>query len=200
MEELGVPYQGELVLLEDVHKPGSTFLPINPNGKLPAIYDPNTNITLWESGAIVTYLIEKYDTSHKISHASEPEKYLDLQWQHLQATGQGPYLGQAAWFLLFHSEQIESAKVRYIAETKRIVTVLDKWLDGKDWLVGDKCTYADLSFVTWNSFIPYFMQGRPGEWDPKEFPHFTKWQDAMLSRPSVKKATSLMDVKDVKSS
>lgn len=62
-----------------------------------AIIDPNTNITLWESGAIVAYLVETYDKDEKITYTSFPEKYLLQQWSYYQASGQGPYFGQAAW-------------------------------------------------------------------------------------------------------
>ncbi|KAF2792946.1 glutathione S-transferase [Melanomma pulvis-pyrius CBS 109.77] len=197
LEELGVPYKGEFIEHADLKQPA--FESVNPNGRVPAIHDPNTNITLWESGAIVTYLIDQYDTEKKLTYDTFPEKYHLVQWQHFQASGHGPYLGQAAWFLMFHPEQIDSAKERYIKETQRVVKVLDKWLEGKDSLVGDKLTYADLSFVAWNAAIGYFMSGRPkDEWEPEtQFPNFFRWQNSMLARPSVQKASTLAKVEDV---
>jgi glutathione S-transferase len=100
---------------------------------------------------------------------------------------------------MFHHEQLASAQERYIKETQRVTQVLDKQLDGKEWLVGDKCTYADLAFVAWNGAIDFFMNGRPKEeWDPEnQYPNFYKWQKAMLGRPSVLKAVSLSKVEDV---
>ncbi|KAL9097269.1 MAG: hypothetical protein Q9165_000696 [Trypethelium subeluteriae] len=197
LEELGLPYRGEFIEHEDLKKP--VFENVNPNGRVPAINDPNTKLTLWESGAIVTYLIDTYDTSHTLTYTTIPEKYLLIQWQHFQSTGHGPYLGQAAWFLMFHPEPVEPANARYIAETNRVVKVLDTWLEGKEWLVGDKCTYADLSFVAWNAAIDFFMKGRPKEeWDPQtKYPNFARWQKSMLARPSVQKASSLAKVEDV---
>lgn len=164
-----------------------------------AIHDPNTGITLWESGAIVTYLIDQYDKEKKLTYQTLNEKYQLLQWQHFQSSGHGPYLGQAAWFLMLHHEQVNSANERYIKETQRVVKVLDNWLKGKEWLVGDKITYVDLSFVAWNAAIGWFMGGRPKEeWDPeKDFPEFWRWQMAMMSRPSVQKATKLAKEEDV---
>ncbi|KAF2878217.1 glutathione S-transferase [Massariosphaeria phaeospora] len=199
LEELGVPYQGVFVEHGDLKTP--KFEVVNPNGRVPAIHDPNTDVTLWESGAIVTYLIDQYDTEKSLTYDTLKEKYQLLQWQHFQSTGHGPYLGQAAWFLLFHHEPLESAKVRYIKETQRVIKVLDTWLEGKEFLVGDKCTYADLSFVTWNAAIGFFMNGRPKqEWDPEnQFPNFSRWQNSMLARPSVRKATSLAKEEDVHS-
>jgi len=163
---------------------------------VPAIYDPNTDLTLWESGAIVTYLIEKYDTEHKISYTSEKEKYLALQWQHYQSTGQGPYWGQAAWFLVLHHEQLDSAKQRYVDEAIRIVKVIDGALEGREWLVGDKCTYADLAYVSWSAVLPLFMHSR-SEWDIENHPNFKRWHEAMMSRPSVQKAMGLTKEEDV---
>lgn len=90
LEALGLPYEVITVAYEDVKKP--EFTAINPNGRLPAIYDPNTDLTLWESGAIVLYLIARYDTEHKLSFpVGSNEAFLAQQWLFFQATGQGPY-------------------------------------------------------------------------------------------------------------
>ena len=96
LEELGLPYQSSWVELDELKEPA--YEAVNPNGRLPAIYDPNTDITLWETGAITFYLVETYDKAHKISYNSIPEKFLLQQWSYFQASGQGPYFGQAAWY------------------------------------------------------------------------------------------------------
>ena len=89
LEELGLPYEKVLISLTEVKQPD--YLEINPNGRIPAIYDPNTDLTLWESGAIVLYLIERYDTEHKISFpAGSNEEVLAKQWLFFQVSGQGP--------------------------------------------------------------------------------------------------------------
>jgi glutathione S-transferase len=86
LEELGLPYETVAIPLTDVKKPD--YLAINPNGRLPAIYDPNTDLTLWESGAIIEYLIERYDTTHKLSFApGTAETYHAKQWLFFQTTG-----------------------------------------------------------------------------------------------------------------
>ena len=92
--ELNVPHEIIPTPLSEIKKP--EYLAINPNGRLPAIYDPNTDITLWESGAIIEYLIERYDSQHRLSFVpGTPESYHAKQWLFFQTTGQGPYYGQA---------------------------------------------------------------------------------------------------------
>lgn len=110
---LDVPYDTISVPMAKVKEPEYTA--INPNGRVPAIYDPNTDLTLWESGAIVEYLIEKYDVERKFSFApGSKESYLAKQWLFFQTTGQGPYYGQAAVFKMFHHEKLPSALERYV--------------------------------------------------------------------------------------
>lgn len=98
------------------------FISLNPNGRVPVIKDPNTGITLWESGAIVEYLVETYDKEKKMTFDSFPEKYLLKQYLHFQMSGQGPYYGQLGWFSFFHPEKIESAISRYEEQTFRVAS------------------------------------------------------------------------------
>lgn len=122
--------------MEDVK--GEAFTKLNPNGRVPAIHDPNSGITLWESGAIIEYLIETYDKDGKLSYSTSPEKYYQKQYLHFQTSGQGPYYGQYGWFTLYHPEKIPSAIERYKDQIWRVVSVLDKILEGREYLVGDK--------------------------------------------------------------
>ena len=101
-----------------------------------------------ESDAILTYIVDKYDPEHKISAATEEDKYRQLQWLFFQASGQGPYFGQAAWFSYFHPEKIPSAQERYRNEILRVLGVLDGVIAKQEWLVAGKPTIADLSFIT----------------------------------------------------
>ena len=104
-------------------------------------------------------------------------------------SGQGPYFGQAAWFHNFHPEDVPSAKERYRNEFIRVTKVLDGWLAKHPWLVGDKCSYADLSFVTWYWLIEFaFKESSVKDQLEKECPHWKKWNDALNARPAVKKA------------
>jgi glutathione S-transferase len=163
---------------------------ISPNGRVPAITDPNTNITLWESGAINQYLVETYDKNHSISYTTSPEKHLCNQWLHFQVSGQGPYYGQGVWFQRYHSEKIPSAVERYVNEVERVIGVLDTHLkkQGTGYLVGDKCTYADLAFVTWHVLIPY-ITGEERKIDIEgKYPEYDAWMKRMCAREAVEKA------------
>lgn len=155
---------------------------------MPAIIDhKNGGFTLWESGAILSYLVETYDKEHKFSHATVKERFPEQQWLFFQASGQGPYYGQAFWFAMFHHEKLPSAIERYLKEAKRVMAVIDSHLAemGSQYLVLDKMTYADLSFIPWH----FSMAGsllKDYDWH-KEVPHYAKWMDSMTSRPVTKK-------------
>jgi glutathione S-transferase len=172
--------------LADVKKP--PFEKINPNGRVPAIHDPNTGITLWESAAIIEYLVDMYDKEHKLTFTAIPEKYYVKQWIAFQISGQGPYFGQAAWFVRLHHEKLPSAIKRYQDQVVRVFYVLNLALEGKEWLVGDKCTVADLMFVTWDVGSPYiFGDEFEGLEIPKKYPAYWAWKQRLLERPAVKK-------------
>ena len=107
-------------------------------------------------------------------------------------SGQGPYFGQATWFLFAHPEKIPSAQDRYFKEIARVTAVLDGLLSDKEYLVGGKCSYADLAFIPWYQLVP-FIESKVTE-EQKEmlkldekYPHYAKWMKAMLERPAVKK-------------
>ncbi|TGO38245.1 hypothetical protein BHYA_0079g00040 [Botrytis hyacinthi] len=186
LEELKIPYTIEYLEITDLKKP--PFESLDPNSRVPAITDPNTSLTLWESGAIMEYLIDTYDRFALLSYTSFPERYHVKQWLHFQMSGQGPCYGQAVWFAKYHSEKLDSATERYFDQIKRLLYALDKHLNGKEWLVGDKCTYADLAFIPWDKGIPRISGDRAGELEmEKDFPHFWKWHAKMMERPSVKK-------------
>lgn len=106
------------------------------------------------------------------------------------ASGQGPYFGQYTWFARFHPEKIVSATDRYAKETERVIGVLDGWLQSRKWLVGDKCTFADLSFVTW-SHIAEGVFSQFGKSDVLDkYPRYSNWCKAMNDRASVKEAVA----------
>lgn len=148
---------------------------------------------MWESGAIIQYLIEQYDTSHKLSFPTLIEKNLCNQWLAFQISGQGPYFGQAAWFNVLHSEKVPSAIARYNAELKRILGVLELSLEGKEWLVGDNFTFADLAFAPWNDRIDMLILCKPEE-KFDGFPNVKAWHERMTSRPSWIKVMAKRDI------
>ena len=160
---------------------------LTPTHSVPFIEDPNTGINLWESGAIIQYLVETYDKENRLHSTSSPDKFLENQYLQFQMSGQGPYFGQAAWFSVFHHEKLPSAQDRYKKEIVRVTKVLDNILQGKEWLVGGKCSYADLSFVTWYGLIPFIDQTGDLGKEIDALPNFKKWMDSMLARPAVKK-------------
>ncbi|CAG8910174.1 unnamed protein product [Penicillium egyptiacum] len=193
---LEVPFESVPVTFAKVKEP--EYEAINPNGRLPSIHDPNTNLTIWESGAIIEYLIERYDTNEPRKLSFTPgsaEAELARSFLHLQATGQGPYYGQAYWFKIYHAEKVPSAVKRYVDEVKRVTGVLDKWLgkqkEGNDknlgdgpWLVGNKMSYADVAFIPWQKGARAALGD--GEFDADEFPNEKEWFARMISKEPIK--------------
>ncbi|ETS76586.1 hypothetical protein PFICI_11973 [Pestalotiopsis fici W106-1] len=190
LEELGLNFEIKSFSFADVKK--KPFIDVNPNGRVPAIEDPNTGITLWESGAIYQYIIELYDTERRhLSYEGVKERHLCSQYLHFQMSGQGPYYGQAGWFQHLHVEKIQSAIDRYLGEIRRVIQVLEGILaakgDGEQWLVGDKMTYADMAFVPWNFRLSEVFNA---PWDEvwEGAPHVRAWHERMVALPSWKRA------------
>ncbi|EKM53806.1 uncharacterized protein PHACADRAFT_260340 [Phanerochaete carnosa HHB-10118-sp] len=185
LEELGLTYESIYLDFQKGEHKAPEHTKHNPNGRIPTIIDhKNNDYTLWESDAILLYLVERYDPEHKVSVADAGEKFHQLQWLFFQASGQGPYFGQAAWFIRYHSEQLPSAQERYKNEIKRVLGVLESVLSKQEWLVGGKATIADLSFIPWNDIaIPAFT-----DFDfATEFPATAAWNRKLHGRTSVKK-------------
>ena len=195
LKELSLPYETVDIQLSEVKNP--SYIAVNPNGRIPAIYDPNTDLTLWESGAIIEYLIETYDKSYKFSFPVGTPEYLHAkQWLYFQVTGQGPYYGQAAWFKRYHHEQLPSAIERYVKEVNRVTGVLEERLkkqkeefggkgDGP-WLVGNKISYADIAFVQYQRIQPFILDKE--EYEVEKYPEVKGWLEKMLAREAIKKA------------
>ncbi|KAJ5110085.1 hypothetical protein N7532_002730 [Penicillium argentinense] len=180
---LKLPYTTVWVDFKDVKSP--PFVDMNPNGRLPVLFDPNREITLWESGAIVTYLVELYDVARVLSYEGFHERILCQQWLHFQTSGQGPYYGQLGWFSRQVPQQ-QAAIERYAKEVYRVTGVLDKELSERQWLVGGKCTYADLVFLPWQDMVSWMMGDG---WDEgefaRQFPFVTAWVARMKQLPEV---------------
>ncbi|UZP34442.1 hypothetical protein NXS19_002258 [Fusarium pseudograminearum] len=187
LEELAVPYT--TIVVEDPKE--DWFVAINPNGRVPAIKDPNSDIVLWESGAIMEYLVETYDVNQRLCGTSTSSKWEIKQYLHFQVSGQGPYYGQAMWF---HKcpQDIPLAKERYVNEIARVISVLDKVLAGRKYLVDGKLTYADLAFVPWNRVVSQHPFFKTSLWEKhtilKQYPSFSAWQERLNDLPSVKAA------------
>ncbi|OBT58523.1 hypothetical protein VE04_01246 [Pseudogymnoascus sp. 24MN13] len=171
LEELGIPYTNELRTFAELKE--EPYLDINPNGRVPAIQDPNTGITVSESGAILQYLAETYDTTNKFHHASGQEKYSEY---HLvlqlplrdAALGRGPRRGR------------DHARVLGVVE-------LDLSKTKTDYLVGNSYSYADLAWTTWNQLIGWLAADIDVK---KDFPLFAAWNERIQNRPSVIKVAA----------
>ncbi|KAK0109338.1 glutathione S- transferase, nitrogen catabolite repression regulator [Cadophora gregata f. sp. sojae] len=155
------------------------------------MHDPNEDVLQWESGAIVLYLIEQYDKEKKLTFDSVKEKALLYQWLMFQMSGQGPFFGQLSWFNYLHSEVLPSAISRYTEQAHRVLRILNGALEGKSWLVGDKCTYADLSFFMWNVILPISLKCEEGESPFDAYPNVKAWHERMAEREAVKKVLGI---------
>ncbi|OJT13983.1 Glutathione S-transferase 2 [Trametes pubescens] len=154
LEELGLDYHSVYLAFDKGEQKSPEYTKYNPNGRIPTLIDhKNNDFVVWESGAIITYLAEKYDPEGKISAKGFEEKMKQLQWLFFQASGQGPYFGQAGWFMRFHPEKFPSAVERYQKEILRVLGVLNDVLSKQEWLVGDKCTVADLCLIPYVALL-----------------------------------------------
>ncbi|KAH7024542.1 glutathione S-transferase [Microdochium trichocladiopsis] len=197
LEELNVPY--EIVDVPFTDLISDEFRKVNPGGKVPVMEDPNTGIKIWESGAIILYIIEQFDKDNKLSFPTSQLKefHLARQWLMFQVSQQGPFYGQLGWFNWMHPEKLPSASERYKNQTLRIMKLLDNALaessgEGEKWLVGNKCSYADLAFVMYHVVVD--IQADVGEGEDsllKQFTHLYAWNQRLLKRPSVAKVCQM---------
>ncbi|KAI9163868.1 glutathione-s-transferase theta gst [Paramyrothecium foliicola] len=198
LEELGLPYTTKDLGFDELKT--EPFISVNPNGRVPALVDPNNeDIALWESGAIIDYLIDVYDKEARFTYKEFPQKYTIRSWLFFQVTGQGPYFGQSSWFNHLHHEKIPSAIERYEKEVIRVIGVIDAHLEkqGTEYLVGDKITYPDIMFY------PYFIfLGRvaPGVKDTSSWKNYTAWMARIGERPTIQRVMEKMDAEKKKHS
>ncbi|OCH84432.1 glutathione S-transferase [Obba rivulosa] len=188
MAELGLTYESIYLDFRKGEQKAPEHTKYNPNGRIPTIIDHhNDDFVVWESAAILMYLVEKYDTEHKISVTDPKEKIIQLQWLAFQISGQGPYYGQAVWFQKFHPEKFPSAAERYQKETYRVLGVLESVLSKQEWLVGGKTTIADIAFVPWNTcVVPQILKDYNGFDFGKDFPAVFAWHEKIMARPAIK--------------
>jgi GSH-dependent disulfide-bond oxidoreductase len=163
LEEIGLPYEVHLVDFnkDDQHTP--EYLSLNPNGKIPAILDPNgpdgKPLPLFESGAILQYLAEK---TGKLLPVDADRRYQTIQWVHFQIGGIGPMFGQLGFFNKFAGREYEDKRPleRYVTETKRLLGVMDTHLAGRQWFMDDEYTIADISMLGWVRNLIGFYEAR----------------------------------------
>ncbi|WP_114951916.1 glutathione S-transferase N-terminal domain-containing protein [Sphingosinicella terrae] len=188
LEELGLPYEAHLVDFGKDDQKTPEFLSLNPNGKIPAIIDPDgpegRPLALFESGAILLYLAEK--TGRLIpSHAGA--RWETIQWLMFQMGGVGPMFGQLGYFNKFAGREIEDKRPleRYVAEARRLLGVIEGRLDGRDWLMGDY-TIADIALIGWvRNLITFYEARELVGFDGYE--RVSAWLERGLARPAVQR-------------
>jgi GST-like protein len=157
LEELGLEYEPHLVTLADADVKSDAFLSLSPNNKIPAILDPNGPdgpVTLFESGAILIYLAEK---TGRLLGKTASDKARTIQWLMFQMGGIGPMFGQLGFFYKFAGAAMDdpTARDRYIGEAKRLLAVVERELDGKDWITGE-FSIADIALAPWLNALDYY--------------------------------------------
>lgn len=191
LEEMGIPYEPHLVTLSDVDVKSLEFLSLNPNNKIPAILDPNgpdsEAIGLFESGAILIYLAEK---SGKLLGKNATEKAKIIQWLMFQMGGLGPMFGQMGFFYKFAGSKWEDKRPqeRYIAESKRLMAVLEKELECKEWIVGD-FSIADIAIAPWLNATEFYGAKEVLGWD--NHPNIKAYVARFMERPAVQKGMNI---------
>ncbi|PVF96255.1 glutathione S-transferase [Serendipita vermifera] len=197
MDELNLSYEAVILdLAKEEHKT-EEYRKLNPNGRIPTLVDhSNNDEVIWESNAILKYIAERYDTDKKFLVTDEKEKAELDTWLFYQASHQGPTFGNCQWFMFYHPERVPSAVLRFQSEIKRIFSVLNDVLSKKSWLVGNKCTIADLAFIKYNEYaIRHLM---PTDFNvEREFPHLANWHARLMARPTAQAASKYMDELDV---
>jgi GST-like protein len=183
LEESGLSYKLIPVNIAKGEQFASQFLKISPNNKIPAMVDEAPNdkgkpIALFESGTILCYLADKIG---QFIPEDLRGRYETLQWLFWQVAGLGPMAGQNHHFSNYAAEKIPYAIERYVKETTRLYTVLDKQLEGKEYIAGPY-SIADMACYPW--IVPYERQGQRLE----NFPHLEKWFHSMKARPAVQRA------------
>ena len=187
LEEIGMPYEAHRVSFETQDQLTPEFMSLNPNNKIPAIIDPDgpggQPLALFESGAILFYLAEK---SGQLLAPGAAGRYETLQWLMFQMGGIGPMFGQLGFFHKFAGKAFEDKRPRdrYVAESRRLLAVLNQRLVGRDWIMGEAYTIADIAVFPWvRNLLGFYEAGDlVGIGD---FSHVTRVLAAFAARPAV---------------
>ena len=187
LEEIGLPYEPHLVDFANNDQLTPEFLSLNPNNKIPAIIDPDgpagRPLPLFESGAILLYLAEK---TAQLLPQDAAERYQTIQWLMFQMGGIGPMFGQVGFFNKFAGKDYEDKRPRdrYVAESKRLLNVLDRRLGDRAWIMGETITIADVATFPWiNNLIGFYEAADLVGID--NFPNVVRTLHSFLARPAV---------------
>lgn len=189
LEECGLPYEAHKVSFETNDQLTPEFVSLNPNNKIPAIIDPDgpggQPLALFESGAILWYLAEK---TGRLLPTDPAARYHALQWVMFQMGGVGPMFGQLGFFHKFAGKDYEDKRPRdrYVAESRRLLGVLNKHLAGQPWMLGDDYSIADIALFPWvRNLIGFYGAGELVGFD--EFAQVQRVLDAFVQRPAVQR-------------
>lgn len=193
LEEMQLPYEAHLVSFESNDQFSPEFLSLNPNNKIPAILDPHgpggKPLALFESGAILVYLAEK---TGRFLPADAAERYETLQWLMWQMGGVGPMFGQLGFFHKFAGKEYEDKRPlgRYVAESRRLLGVLEQRLAGRDWIMGADYTIADIAVFPWvRNLVGFYGAGELVGFDA--FPNVQRALAAFVARPAVQRGLEI---------
>ncbi len=193
LEELGLPYEVHRVSFDTNDQLTPEFLSLNPNNKIPAILDPDgpggRPLALFESGAILVYLAEK---TGRFIPADAAGRYQALQWVMFQMGGVGPMFGQLGFFHKFAGKDFEDKRPRdrYVAESRRLLKVLDQHLEGKAWMLGDGYSVADIAIFPWvRNLVGFYEAGGLVGFD--DFAEVKRVLEAFVARPAVQRGLNI---------
>ncbi|KAL4855812.1 Disulfide-bond oxidoreductase YfcG [Chlorella vulgaris] len=187
LEELGVPYAVHAIDLGSGEQKQDWYVNgINPNGRIPAIVDHNAgDLPVFESGAVLLYLAER-DPERRLLPTDLRGRAETLSWLFWQMGGLGPMAGQADWFLLFAPERNEMGITRYTEEVHRLFGVMERRLEGRDWLAAGQYTIADIAAFTWVVLHEVW-----GISLAKNYPRLNRWFEAIKARPAVQRGCNV---------
>lgn len=192
LEETGLPYEPHLIDITKNETWGPEYLSLNPNGKIPAILDPDgpggQPLALFESGAILIYLADK---SGRFLSQDPAERYQTIQWVMFQMAAIGPMFGQLGFFHKFAGKDYEDKRPRdrYVAESRRLLGVLNDRLADSDWIMGDY-SIADIATLGWvNNLIGFYGAGDLVGY--ADFANVDAWLQRGLARPAVQRGLQI---------
>lgn len=192
LEEIGLPYEAHAIAIGKNETWTPEFLSLNPNGKIPAIIDPDgpggKPLALFESGAILLYLAEK---TGKFLSQDPAQRYETIQWVFFQMAAIGPMFGQVGFFYKFAGKDFEDKRPleRYRAESQRLLEVLDTRLEGRDWIMDDY-SIADIATLGWvRNLIGFYGARDLVEFDTLK--HVPAWLERGLARPAVQRGLTI---------
>lgn len=182
LEELGLPYRLHHVRIDQGEHRQPTFLKLNPHGRIPALVDHDTGVTLFESAAILLYLAEK---SGRLLPAEPGPRWDAIVWLMFHSASMGPVLGQRVHFECFTGELNPAAIERYRELSEAAFATLDGRLTDRPWLAGEVFSIADIATFGWTH-----IAGIAG-FDFSHYPHLSAWHQRTARRPAVQRGISL---------